>query len=90
MSMGLGQVMGFNYKRVGAESASHLYTAPVREQVAFVARFLGPKASTLSMANPGDRQFREIARYYNGSGYEAHRYHEKLARWFKEFSLLLD
>lgn len=89
MSMGLGQVMGFNYKRVGAESASHLYTAPVREQVAFVARFLVPKASTLILANPGDRQFREIARYYNGSQYEAHRYHEKLARWFKEFSLLL-
>jgi len=88
--MGLGQVMGFNYGRVGAASASHLYTAPVGEQVAFVARFLRPMASTLSLANPGDRQFREIAKYYNGPKYEAHRYHETLARWFREFSLLLD
>ena len=89
MSMGLGQVMGFNYDRVGAASASALYTAPAGEQVAFVARFLRPRASILRKANPGEPEFREIAKFYNGPQYEAHRYHESLARWFREFALLL-
>jgi hypothetical protein len=89
MSVGLGQVMGFNYKKVGAASATELYTAPVSDQVTFVARFLKSKASVMKKTNPGDSEFREIAKYYNGSGYEAHGYHEKLARWFREFKLLL-
>ena len=89
MSVGLGQIMGFNYKRVGAASASDLYTAPVSEQVAFVARFLKSKSSILKKSSPGDSDFRAIAKYYNGSGYEAHGYHEKLARWFREFRILM-
>jgi peptidoglycan hydrolase-like protein with peptidoglycan-binding domain len=89
MSMGLGQIMGFNFRKVGAASASELYTAPVQEQVAFVARFLKSRASIVGRANPGEQEFRAIAKYYNGSGYEAHRYHEKLERWFREFSILL-
>ena len=61
MSVGLGQIMGFNYQRVGAASASDLYTAPVSEQVAFVARFLTSKSSILRKANPGDADVRAIA-----------------------------
>ncbi len=89
MSLGLGQIMGENFRRVGAASAKDLFTAPTAEQLAFVGRFLKPKAAIVARTEPSEADFREIARFYNGPGYEAHRYHESLARWFREFRLLL-
>jgi hypothetical protein len=89
MSLGLGQIMGENYGAVDAASATELYTAPVAAQVAFVARFLRPKRAVVRNADPGDGDFRAVARFYNGPGYESHRYHEGLARWFREFRLLM-
>ena len=89
MSLGLGQIMGENYKAVGASNATELFTAPVAEQVAFIARFLRPKKDVVRKANPTDSEFRTLARFYNGPGYETHRYHEKLARWFREFRQLM-
>lgn len=89
MSLGLGQIMGMNYKRVGAASAKSLYTSSLLDQVLFVGRFLAVKGDVLAKSKPGDSEFRKIARYYNGPGYEKHHYHEGLARWFREFSHLL-
>ncbi|WP_116367563.1 N-acetylmuramidase domain-containing protein [Parahaliea mediterranea] len=89
MSLGLGQIMGENFQRVGANSAGALFTAPVAEQVAFVARFLCGRADSTARNEPAEADFRRVARYYNGPAYEAHRYHEHLARWYREFRLLL-
>lgn len=89
MSMGLGQVMGANYKRVGALSATELFTAPAERQVGFVARFLRSKGDVVKKANPTAADFRKVARYYNGPKYEAHLYHEKLERWHREFRMLM-
>ncbi len=89
MSMGLGQVMGANYKRVGAASATELFTAPAERQVGFVARFLRSKGDVVKKANPTAGDFRKVARYYNGPKYEAHQYHEKLERWHREFRMLM-
>lgn len=89
MSMGLGQIMGSNYKVVGATSATELFTAPAERQVAFVARFLSKKPDEVKKANPSDADFRKVAKYYNGPKYEAHHYHEQLARWHREFKMLL-
>jgi len=89
MSMGLGQIMGSNFKLVGATSATDLFTAPVDRQVTFVARFLSGKKDEVKKTAPGDADFRSIARFYNGPKYEAHHYHEQLARWHREFKMLL-
>jgi len=88
MSLGLGQIMGENYAAVGAASATQLFTAPIAGQVAFIARFLQKKSAEIGKKNPTERDFRAVARFYNGPGYEAHRYHETLARWFREFTQL--
>jgi len=88
MSLGLGQIMGENYAAVGVTRATQLFTAPIAEQVAFIARFLKRKSAEVGKKNPTDEDFRAVARFYNGSGYEAHRYHETLARWFREFRQL--
>jgi peptidoglycan hydrolase-like protein with peptidoglycan-binding domain len=90
MSLGLGQIMGENHRVVGAPSAAALFTAPVTEQVGFIARFLRPRENEVGKTEPTEADFRGVARFYNGPGYESHRYHEKLARWFREFRLLID
>ncbi|MCW8943418.1 MAG: N-acetylmuramidase domain-containing protein [Sedimenticola sp.] len=89
MSLGLGQIMGTNYKLVGAQSATELFTAPVETQVAFVADFLKPRQLQTKKSDPTAEDFRKVARYYNGPQYAAHLYHEQLARWFREFRLLM-
>ena len=88
MSQGLGQVLGDNYRRVGAESARAMYTSPLDEQVLFVARFLARRPDPIKKSRPSEQDFRTIAKYYNGSGYEKHHYHEGIARWFREFRQL--
>jgi hypothetical protein len=88
MSFGLGQILGENYRRVGAASAKRMYLSPIPEQVVQIARFLAASADVakiVSRANPNDSDFRAVARYYNGPGYEKHHYHESLATWFREF-----
>lgn len=89
MSMGLGQIMGSNYKTVGAENATELFTATADRQVLFVARFLSSKKNEVSKKAPTEADFRKVAKYYNGPQYEAHHYHEQLARWHREFRMLL-
>ncbi len=90
MSMGLGQIMGSNFKIVGAASATELFTAPAERQVTFVARFLSGRKDEVKKTAPADADFRNVAKFYNGPKYEAHHYHEQLARWHREFKMLLN
>ena len=88
MSQGLGQVLGENFKTVGAASARAMYTSPLDEQVLFVGRFLARKRDPIRKIRPSDEDFHTIARYYNGPGYAKHHYHEGIERWFREFRAL--
>jgi peptidoglycan hydrolase-like protein with peptidoglycan-binding domain len=88
MSIGLGQIMGFNYKRVGAPTARAMLFSPVRDQVLYVARFIARKKQIVVKANPTIDDFRVMARFYNGPAYESHFYHERLQTWFREFRAL--
>jgi peptidoglycan hydrolase-like protein with peptidoglycan-binding domain len=88
MSIGLGQIMGFNHKQVCAPSARAMLFSPVTDQVLYVARFISRKKDIVSKADPTIDDFRKMARFYNGPKYEAHFYHEKLQTWFREFKTL--
>ncbi len=88
MSQGLGQILGANYKRVGAKSAVSMFQSSIAEQVVFVARFLSKKSHIVSRKNPTKEHFAELAKFYNGPGYAKHHYDETLARWFREFQTL--
>jgi hypothetical protein len=90
MSIGLGQIMGFNYKSVGAASARAMLYSPAHEQVVYVARFIARKKDVVRKISPDISDFRAMARSYNGPSYETHFYHEKLQRWFREFRLIRD
>ena len=92
MSQGLGQVLGENFRKVGAESAISMYTSPLDEQVLFVARFLSRRddiKAVVMKLEPSDADFQTLARYYNGPGYAKHHYHESIERWFREFRSLV-
>ena len=88
MSQGLGQILGSNYKLVGAESAVSMFQSSIAEQVLFVARFLARKSEIVSKRNPTSQDFAKLARFYNGPGYAKHHYDESLACWFREFKTL--
>ena len=91
MSFGLGQVMGFNYKIVGAPSAQALFTSSLDKQVLAIALFMYGKRKVrpvISKINPSADDFKTVAYYYNGSGYAAHHYDESIARWFREFKII--
>lgn len=91
MSMGLGQVLGENFRKVRVGSARAMYSSTIAEQVAHIARFLASSASIAQVVSgnqPKEKDFRAVARYYNGPGYEKHHYHESLSRWFREFAAM--
>ena len=88
MSIGLGQIMGFNFKHVGAASARAMLCSPLEEQVLYVARFVARKKDIVSRTDPSLDDFRAMAAYYNGPGYAKHFYHEQIERWFREFRQL--
>ncbi len=88
MSIGLGQIMGFNHKRVGAPSAKAMLSSKETDQVFYIARFIAGKKDILAKKNPSGNDFRKMARYYNGPAYESHFYHERLQTWFREFRSL--
>ena len=89
MSIGLGQIMGFNHKNVGAPSAEAMLYSPVSDQVLFVARFIARKPAVVGKSNPTPEDFRTMAKFYNGPAYAKHFYHERLERWFREFQHLM-
>lgn len=93
MSMGLGQVMGYHYAKIGAESPEAMLLSPIEEQIEHISRYLAlARGQTrLDFANPepDEDALRRVSKFYNGPRYEDHRYHEKLAGHFREFGPLM-
>lgn len=91
MSFGLGQIMGFNYKEIGVNSAQELYTLPLEKQIIAIATFLSNRRAVravVSKMNPTAEDFRTVAKNYNGPAYATHHYDESIASWFNEFKLI--
>ncbi len=63
-----------------------MFQSPIVEQVLFVAQFLSRKLEIVSQRNPISKNFAQLARFYNGSGYAKHHYDESLARWSVSFN----
>jgi len=88
MSFGLGQIMGANFKAIGAPSAKAMFTSPIEEQLLYVGKFLCQSSAlrgVVAKKSPTPQDFRTLARIYNGPAYAKHHYHESVARWFGEF-----
>ncbi len=92
-SFGLGQILGVNYKMVGVASAKAMYFSAPKDQIVQIGRFLIKRSKNTKQVvqkkRPLNADFRTIARYYNGPKYADHHYHEKLARWYREFENII-
>ena len=78
-SWGLGQVMGAHWRRLGYPSVDALVEEARRGaegQIALMARFIEDAGLQSALR---ERDWHRFARVYNGAGYEAHGYHQKLA-----------
>lgn len=79
-SWGLGQIMGFNYKLAGFDNLQDFINAMYaseKAQLQAMISFLKSVGLTRAMEN---KDWRAIARAYNGVAYAKFDYHNKLAR----------
>ena len=79
-SWGLGQVMGFNHRTCGFDSAEAFVKAMMHSEAAqlfVIARFIVGNKLQKHLRNKDWAQF---AKGYNGSGYATHGYHTRLAQ----------
>jgi hypothetical protein len=78
-SWGLGQVMGFNATSAGFRDAEEMVAQMMRsenEQILGMVRFMRASGTHTALQR---RDWTAFARSYNGPGFAANRYHEKLA-----------
>ena len=71
-SIGLGQIMGFNYKRLGYASVGAMWDDAKKgedRQVWQMAEFIRTNNALLRALK--DKNWHKVATYYNGSGYMA-------------------
>jgi hypothetical protein len=78
-SYGLGQVMGFNHKRSGFESAKLMVEAMKDSEAAQLMAMVGFIKSSHLDDELREHDWAGFARGYNGSGYKKNHYDTKLA-----------
>ncbi len=91
-SWGLGQIMGFNHKAAGFETALGMvrwFAHSEANQLEGMIRFIKANKKMLAAmraAVPGDKEsWRPFARPYNGAGYAKHNYHGRLANAHRDW-----
>lgn len=89
ISIGLGQVMGAWWKRLGYNSPQHMFEvakASVAGQVELMARYITEFGLGQYVANPSKRGFAHFAKGYNGKGYRKNRYDTKMWSAYRRWS----
>lgn len=89
-SWGMGQIMGFNHKAAGFDTVQDMVRAFMDDEDAHLQAMVN-----FIKANRLDDDLRRhdwhgFARGYNGAGYAANRYHEKLAESYAKWSRIND
>jgi len=83
-SWGRFQIMGFNHKAAGFESVEEFVNAmnrSEREHLTAFVKFLEAKKLTAALR---EKRWEDFARGYNGAGFKANRYDEKLAAAYRK------
>lgn len=79
-SWGMFQVLGVNYKRCGHETIQHLVTAAYADVESHLRMFVNFILSDAVMASAlRMKNWPKFAERYNGTGYRANKYDEKMA-----------
>ena len=88
-SWGIGQVMGFNFKKVGFSDVNSMVTDMVKsenEQLLAMANFIKDKNLDSALRS---QNWEAFARGYNGSGFKKNKYDEKLAAAHAKYKIML-
>lgn len=82
-SYGAFQIMGFHYRSLGYSSAEKMYEAmyDMDNQILALTSFLNMNNITPHLKN---KNWKQVAKMYNGSGYAANQYDVKLANAYKK------
>jgi hypothetical protein len=88
-SVGAGQVMGFNYKRLGYTSAEQMYRSFADENMQIIGMFNYVLSSPELIQAINDKNWRRIAELYNGNAVDiyAPRLAKKYAELKEKFSM---
>ena len=89
-SWGLGQIMGFNHKAAGYDTAQAMVAAFMDSEAAqleAMVRFIQSEGLDDELRR---RDWSAFARGYNGAGYAKHGYHTRLATAFAKWSRIRD
>lgn len=86
-SWGIGQIMGFNYKRCGYDTVfAFVEDMYLDEDHQFIAMMRFISHSLVMSYALKNHHWRDFARLYNGPAYEVNRYHIKLEEAFNKWS----
>jgi hypothetical protein len=86
-SIGIGQVMGFNYTTMGYDSVDEMWDEFKKgeyQQVQGMAKFI--KNNSKLFAALVNKNWALVAHYYNGSNYKVNNYDTKLSVAFAKYS----
>lgn len=89
-SWGIGQVMGFNCKLAGYDTAAEMVTAFLDSESAQLESAVEFIISNRLDDDLRNHDWRGFARGYNGAGYEANGYHTKLAAAYAKWAKIAD
>lgn len=88
ISMGVGQIMGFNYELVGFDSAEDMFNSfqySDKNQIVAMFKFIEKNKNGVLVNAARDNDFQTFAYYYNGPEYKTGKYDSKLADAKQEF-----
>ncbi len=86
-SYGLGQIMGFNFKRAGYISVTdmvHAFNESEYNQLKGMLEFINTDPGMFQALK--NKNWREFAKRYNGPAYEKFSYHKKLEESYNQFA----
>lgn len=85
-SIGLPQIMGFHFARIGFDTVDAMWDAfktGERSQVAGLAKFIKTDSRLLRALK--NKDWATVAKLYNGAGYKINKYDEKLKRAYERY-----
>lgn len=89
-SWGIGQIMGFNCKLAGYDTAAEMVTAFLDSEAVQLEAAVEFIISNRLDDDLRNHDWRGFARGYNGAGYEANGYHTKLAAAYAKWAKIPD
>lgn len=85
-SWGMFQILGVNYRAAGFDDVQSFVTAQMESEGAHLDAFASFVSTNHLDDELRDKRWEDFARGYNGPGFKAHRYDEKMAKAYAKYA----